>query len=73
LATCDYYPSKSDPCIFIKKAADGEPISFVIIYFDYGGIIGTEDTIKEVIAALGKVYKGKTMGEIEKFVWLSHH
>jgi Reverse transcriptase (RNA-dependent DNA polymerase) len=25
MATCDYYPSKSDPCLFIKKAADGEP------------------------------------------------
>jgi Reverse transcriptase (RNA-dependent DNA polymerase) len=26
MATCDYYPSISDPCLFIKKAADGEPI-----------------------------------------------
>jgi hypothetical protein len=24
--SCDYCPSKSDPCLFIKKTADGEPI-----------------------------------------------
>jgi hypothetical protein len=53
MATCDYYPSKSDPCLFIKKAADGEPISFVIIYVDYGGMLGTLFAIKEVISALG--------------------
>jgi hypothetical protein len=56
MATCDYYLSKSDPCPFIKKVADGEPISFVIIYVDDGGIIGTPDAIKEVISALGKVF-----------------
>jgi hypothetical protein len=67
MATCDNYPSKSDPCLFIKKAADGEPISFVIIYADDGGIIGTPAAIKEVISALGKVFKVKTMGEMEKF------
>jgi hypothetical protein len=68
MATCDYYPSKSDPFLFIKKAADGEPISFAIIYADDGGIIGTPDAIKELISALGKVFKIKTMGEMEKFV-----
>jgi Reverse transcriptase (RNA-dependent DNA polymerase) len=67
MATCYYYPSKSDPCLFIKKAADREPISFVIIYVDDGGIIGTPDAIKEVISGLGKVFKVKTMGEMEKF------
>jgi hypothetical protein len=35
---------------------------------DDGGIIGTPDAIKEVISALGKVFKVKTMGEMEKFV-----
>jgi hypothetical protein len=62
MATCDYYPSKSDPCLFIKKAADGEHISFFIIYVDDGGTIGTPDAIKEVISALGKVFKVNTMG-----------
>jgi Reverse transcriptase (RNA-dependent DNA polymerase) len=64
LATCDYCPRKSDPCIFIKKAGDRETLSFVIIYVDDGGIIGTPDAIKEVIAALGKLFKVNTMGEI---------
>jgi Reverse transcriptase (RNA-dependent DNA polymerase) len=54
-------------CLFIKKAADGELISFVILYVDDGGTIGTPDDIKEVTSALGKVFKVKTMGEMEKF------
>jgi hypothetical protein len=68
MATGDQCPRKSDPCLFFKKAADGEPIYFDIIYVDGGGIIGTPDAIKEVINALGKVFKVKTMGEMEKFV-----
>jgi hypothetical protein len=68
MATCDYYPSKSDHCLFIKKAADGEPISFVISYVDDGGVNGKPDAIKKVMAALGKVFKVKNMGEMEKFV-----
>jgi hypothetical protein len=59
MATFDYYPSKSDPCIFNKQAGDGEPISFVIICVYYGGIIGTPNAIKEVIAALGKYIRLK--------------
>jgi Reverse transcriptase (RNA-dependent DNA polymerase) len=57
LATCDYYLSKSDPCLFIKKTADREPISFVIIYVDDGGIIGAPDSMTEVIG----------------LCWLSYH
>jgi hypothetical protein len=68
MATCDYYPSKSYPYLLIKKAADGEPISFVIKYVDNGGIIGTPDAIKELNSAVGKVFKVKTMGEMEEFV-----
>jgi hypothetical protein len=33
-----------------------------------GGIFGTPDAIKEVISALGKSFKVKTMGEMENFV-----
>jgi hypothetical protein len=64
MSTCDYFPSKSFPCLFIKKAADQEPIASVIIY----GLIGTPDAIKEVISALGNVFKVKTMGKMEKCV-----
>jgi hypothetical protein len=66
MATCDYYTRKSDPCLFIKKAADGDPISFVIVNVDDGRIIGNPDAIRKVNSALGKVSKSKTMGEIEK-------
>jgi hypothetical protein len=41
---------------------------FVIIYVDDSGIIGTPDAIKEVISALEKSFKVKTMGEMENFV-----
>jgi hypothetical protein len=67
-ATCVYYTSKSDHCLFIKKAADGETFSFVIIYVDDGGIIGTPDAIKEVISDLCKVFKVKIMGEMESLL-----
>jgi hypothetical protein len=43
-------------------------MSFVIIYVDDGGIIGTPVAIKEVIEALGNTFKVKSMGEMNKFV-----
>jgi hypothetical protein len=66
MATCYYYPSKSDPFLFIMKVTDGEPLYFVFIYVNYG--VGTPDAIKEVISALGKVFNVNTMGEMETFV-----
>jgi len=68
MAGCNYYPSKADPCLFMKKVKDDEPMSFVIIYVDDGGIIGTPEAIKEVIEALGNTFKVKSMGEMDKFV-----
>jgi hypothetical protein len=60
--------SKADPCLFIKKANGDEPLSYVIFYVDDGGIIGTPETIKEVIEVLIKSFKVKTMGKMSKFV-----
>jgi hypothetical protein len=60
------FSQQSDPCLF--TAGNDEPLSFVIIYMDDGGIIGIPDAIKEVISALGKSFKVKTMGEMENFV-----
>jgi hypothetical protein len=48
----------------LKKVADGELISFVIICVEDRGIIETPDSITEVISDLGKVFKVKTMGEM---------
>jgi hypothetical protein len=71
VAGCSYVPSKSDPCLFIKNAEKDEPLSFVIIYVDDDGILGTPDANKEVISALGKSFKVKTInGEL---CWLSNH
>jgi hypothetical protein len=61
MSRCDYNQSKSVICLFFRKAADGEPISFVIIYVIDGGIIRAADSIKEVIAALGTELMVKTM------------
>jgi Reverse transcriptase (RNA-dependent DNA polymerase) len=36
MAMCNYFPSKADPCLFIKKAQKDEPLSFVIICVDDG-------------------------------------
>jgi Reverse transcriptase (RNA-dependent DNA polymerase) len=49
MAGCNYYPSIPDPCVFMKKVNDDEPMSCVIIYVDDGGIIGTPEAIQEVI------------------------
>ena len=68
MSGCGYYPSKSDPCLFIKAATGDEPMSFVIIYVDDGGIIGTPKAIKDVIEALSKSFKVKSMGELKHFV-----
>jgi hypothetical protein len=68
MAGCNYFPSKADPCLFIKKANGDEPLAFVIIYVDDGRIIGTQESIKEVIEALSKSFNVKTMGEMNMFV-----
>jgi Reverse transcriptase (RNA-dependent DNA polymerase) len=68
MAGCNYYPSKLDPCLFIKQDEKVEPLYFVLIYVDDGGIIGTPDSIREVNSALAKSFKVKTMGELENFV-----
>jgi hypothetical protein len=57
MVTCDYYPTKSDSCLFIKSAEGGEPISFVIMYVDDGGIIGNPDAMKELIEDKEKIIK----------------
>jgi hypothetical protein len=59
--------------VFIKKAKGDEPQSFVIIYVDDGGIIGTPEAIKEVIEPLSKSIKVRTMREMSKFdgcIWI---
>jgi hypothetical protein len=47
MAGCNYFPSKGDPCLFLRRL-------MVIIYVDDRGIIGTPEAIKEVVKALSK-------------------
>jgi Reverse transcriptase (RNA-dependent DNA polymerase) len=68
MAGCNYFTSKSDPCLLIKKANGDETLVFVIIYVDDGGIIVTREAIKEVIEVLSQSFKVKTMVEMSKFV-----
>jgi hypothetical protein len=46
MAGCGYYPSKADPCLFLKKFEVDKPMTIVKIYFNDGGIIGTPEAIK---------------------------
>jgi Reverse transcriptase (RNA-dependent DNA polymerase) len=66
MAGCNYFSSIANPCLFIKKAIGDEPLSFVIIYVDNGGIIGKPETIKEVNEALSTSFKVKTICELSK-------
>jgi hypothetical protein len=43
-----------------------EPLSFLIISVDGGGIISTPNALKEVIEALSKPCRVKTVGEMSK-------
>jgi Reverse transcriptase (RNA-dependent DNA polymerase) len=54
MAGCNYFPSMADPCLFTKKAKGDKPLSFVILYVNDGGIIGTPEAIKGVNEALSK-------------------
>jgi hypothetical protein len=66
VAACNYYPSKADPCLFKMKGKEDEPMSFVIIYFDDGRIIGTPLAIKEVFEALCNAFEVRSMGEKDR-------
>ncbi|HSN66223.1 MAG TPA: reverse transcriptase domain-containing protein, partial [Fusibacter sp.] len=68
MASIDFHTSAADPCLFIKQEKEGEPNSFVIIYVDDGGIIGTERVIKDIFNALSKDFKMKNLGKMEHFV-----
>ena len=67
MAKLYFFPSIIDPCLFIKKK-EGSTVAFVIIYVDDGGIIGTDEDIKDIINGLSKDFNIKSMGKMEHFV-----
>jgi hypothetical protein len=68
MANIDFYPSRADPCLFIKRGKDEKTTAFVIIYVDDGGIIGSRSTINEILFALSKSFTVKSLGKMEHFV-----
>jgi hypothetical protein len=67
MASIRFYPSKADPCLFIRQNK-GEQSTYVIIYVDDGGIISTPNIIQEILKALSKDFKIKRLGKLEHFV-----
>jgi Reverse transcriptase (RNA-dependent DNA polymerase) len=63
-----YKPSEADPCLFVKKNQTEKVISFIILYVDDGGIIGTQETIDELVSGLSEDFKVKYLGQMEHFV-----
>jgi hypothetical protein len=67
LQSLDYYPSKADPCLFIRNDTKGNR-SFLIIYVDDGGILSTQENIDMVLQKLSKTFVVKNLGKMEDFV-----
>ena len=63
-----FYPSATEPCLFVKNPEKEEPPAFVMLYVDNGGIIGTPAIIKEVLENLSKEFQVKELGEMKHFV-----
>ena len=68
LKAVGFHPSLADPCLFVKKQEKDEPPAFVILYVDDGGIIGTDEVIKQVIHHMSKVFTIKDLGPMKHFV-----
>jgi hypothetical protein len=67
LKTLYYFPSRADPCLFIKTDKLNNK-SYLIIYVDDGGIFGTPEEIKNVLNQLSKTFVVKDLGPMENFV-----
>jgi Reverse transcriptase (RNA-dependent DNA polymerase) len=52
MAKLNYYPSLADPCLFTKKETSTSSPSFVIIYVNDGGILGTQKNYKGTIKGI---------------------
>ena len=63
-----FKPSEADPCLFVRTNPTNEVTSFVILYVDDGGIIGTQETIDELVSGLSEDFKVKYLGQMEHFV-----
>ena len=67
MAKCGYHSSGADPCLFIKHLPD-KTFSFVMLYVDDGGIIGSQEAIDELMSELSAEFNIKGMGPLKHFV-----
>jgi hypothetical protein len=67
LSKLDYYASRADPCLFIRKDKNYK-YSYLIVYVDDGGIFGSSEDIKLVIKELSKYFIVKDLGEMKVFI-----
>jgi hypothetical protein len=68
MSNLSYLPSPADPCLFVRKETENKTLSFIILYVDDGGILGTRSTIQQILNALSKDFKIKQLGKMENFV-----
>ena len=68
-----FFPSRADPCLFVKPATKNQPPAFIILYVDDGGVIGTPEVIRTVLDALAKEFKIKELGPMKNFVGCQIH
>ena len=66
LKTLGYLPSPADPCMFFNQ--DTENPSYIFIYVDDGGIMGTRGTIENVLSKISDHFVIKRLGPLESFV-----
>ncbi|MGZ7209763.1 MAG: reverse transcriptase domain-containing protein, partial [Methanobacterium sp.] len=59
----NYYPSNSDPCIYINKNKEGKVKGIIGLYVDDNILIGDEIEIKKMKELLSKYFKMKDLGE----------
>ncbi len=59
-------PSPADPCLFVKQ--EGDTFSFIFIYVDDGGILGSSKMIQDTLWKLSKSFSIKRMGALNSFV-----
>jgi hypothetical protein len=62
-----YWPSRADPCLFIRKEGKGNR-SYLIIYVDDGGIFARQTEVKRILTELAKHFVVKDLGKMESFV-----
>lgn len=65
LKSNNYYPSSSDPCVYINKNNEGKVKGIIGLYVDDNIILGKKDEVKKMKELLSKYFKMKDLGEVK--------